>query len=520
MFMKSRNYFLCTLFVFTALLYSCSEDDKFTGDNGGTPPPVTGETIALSENGEAKDIAIETGSPWKAETNASWCQLSQMGGNGGETVKIVAAINTTEKERTAIIRLYAANTANKSFKSKSDTTSALQTIRVTQPGNNEQIQSVCFTDLRFNNGKLEFVIYNPEKKGELTAVSGYDMVMYPPHTGGGRPPKYPPVEIEAGEYYTFTPYVNINDEGIMRGKFAIGGQEAINTLVVNQKNIMRELGELDNLGSCDVHFSDGNRIFFGGGLIEQDPFNPMGEGNQPAYDLAVYDIESNTETSLPNLPSWRGFGFVWKDRVFILCESILYMLDNDNWKQVAQTAENVRGIKAEDKQLYVVTQDATITYNIEMPNGSDVPELKRDTSSVHNEIITDGAVYTSDENNDLWIIDNNRNRFYKLQDGALIASKTDSTSIGTKHQSIGVDNGWLYLTDGQSLSRVNLDGEKESMNYVNCLDLTGSHENIGGTIYNFGGTIKISDYRYGSKQSFKSFRPADYIPMSLTIIPE
>lgn len=167
MLMKIRNYSLFTFLAFTALMYSCSEDDNFTGDNGGNPPPVAGEVIQLSENGEAKDIAIETGSPWKAETNASWCQLSQMGGNGGETLKIVAAINTTEKERTAIIRLYAANTANKSFKSKSDTTSAIQTIRVTQPGNDEQIQSVCFTDLRFNNGKLEFVIYNPGKRENL-----------------------------------------------------------------------------------------------------------------------------------------------------------------------------------------------------------------------------------------------------------------------------------------------------------------------------------------------------------------
>lgn len=518
--MRSRNYLLFTLFAFAALIYSCSEDDNLTGDNGGNPPPVAGEVIELSENGEAKDIAIETSSPWKAETNASWCQLSQMGGNGGETVKIVAAINTTEKARTAVIRLYSANTANKAFKSKSDTTSAIQTIQVTQPGNNEQVQSVCFTDLRFNDGKLEFVIYNPVKKGELTAVGGYDMVMYPPHTGGGRPPKYPPVEIEAGEYYTFTPYVNINEEGIMRGKFAIGGQEAVNTLVVNQKNIMGELKDLHNYGSCSVHFNDGNRIFFGGGLIEQDPFNPMGAGNQPAYDLTVYDFDKDMETYLPDIPSWRGFGFVWENNIFVLCENTLYMLDSDNWRQVAQTAGNVRGIKAEENRLYVVTQDATISYNIEMPDGSEIPEFRRDTSSVHNEMITEDAVYTSDENNDLWIIDNNRNKFYKLQDGTLIASKTDSTSIGSRHQSVGVDNGWLYVTDGQSLSRVNLEGEKESMDYVNCLDLTGSHENIGGTIYNFGGTVKISDYRYGSKQSFKSFRPSDYIPMSLTIIPE
>lgn len=517
--MKNLRHIIISLFVLSALAYSCSEDDAFNGDNTGNAPPATGENIQLSENGEVKDIVVKVTTPWKAESDASWCQLSQMGGDGGETVEVVAAVNTTGESRSAIIRLYALDAGN-SIKSKSDTTTAVQTINITQPGNDTPVQSVCFTDLRFNNGKLEFVIYNPGQNGELTAVSGYDMDMYPPHTGGGRPPKYPPVEIGAGEYYTFTPYVNINEEGVMRGKFSVGGQQAINTLVVRQTSIMKELQELKNYGSCTVHFNDGKRIFFGGGVIEEDPLTPMPTEGQTAKDLAYYDIESGTENYLPDMPSWDGFGFVWEDKIFILTENVLYMLDDNSWKTVTSIAGNIRGVKPDNNRLYVVTEDATISYNIQMPETNEIPELRRDTSFVHNEMITDNAIYTSDENNDLWIIDSDKNRFYKLQEGTLLTSSTDSTSLGNNQQPIGVDNGWLYVTDGQSLSRINLDGHKEALDYVNSLDLTGYHENVGGIIYNFGGTIKISDYRKGAKQNFNSFKPSDYRPMSLTIIPE
>lgn len=85
------------------LLTACSDDETTEPGTDPTPPPQETGIFELASDGEQQDVTIPIAEPWEATSSANWLQLSQMGGKGGESVKVIAARNLTGRARTGYI---------------------------------------------------------------------------------------------------------------------------------------------------------------------------------------------------------------------------------------------------------------------------------------------------------------------------------------------------------------------------------------------------------------------------------
>lgn len=257
----------CTL----PLTLSCSSDEELSP--GPDPDPIIPDNgiVSLSAEGQQTDVTIPTAQPWEAESSADWLQLSQMGGKGGENVKIIAARNITRQERIGYIRLSNATETRAAADSMQ--------IVVKQPAAESEATGVVLTSACYRDGKVYVKIYNGRSSEssmqQLGTVSGSSFSFTDPDAT--YPEKEPIVYIKKGQEYEVCPYVILNADGEAKGKFSIAGEASVNTLRVKQNIVYKELGKLGNSGSATTHFTDGTTIYMGGGIVGK----PTWDMNRP-----------------------------------------------------------------------------------------------------------------------------------------------------------------------------------------------------------------------------------------------
>ena len=107
------------------------------------------------------------------------------------------------------------------------------------------------------------------------------------------PTKEPIVYIKKGQTYTANPYVVLDGNGVAEGKFSIAGEQSVNTLRVKQNIVFSDLGQLNNEGSAGLHFTDGDIIYYGGGIESSTSLGY--QQTTPSYEFRAYETATGTE---------------------------------------------------------------------------------------------------------------------------------------------------------------------------------------------------------------------------------
>lgn len=492
------------------MLAACSDDDNADPGPGPTPPPVDEDVFELSSDGEQKDVTIPIAEPWEATSSADWLQLSQMGGKGGESVQVIAAMNLTGKERTGYITFAEAP----GTRASADSTQ----IVVRQPANEEtDAPGVVLTAAYYRDGGIYVDIYNGRASdGTMQRLGSASQSFTFVDPNADVPTKEPIVYINRGETYTASPYVVFDDNGVAEGKFTIDGEPSVNTLRVSQNIVFNDLGQLGNEGSAAIHFTDGAVIYYGGGIIEHT--NLGYEQTIPSYEFRAYDTSTGEEHRYADIPC-GGAGVSMGGTPVIAGDGGIYYLSGKSWLPIAQRAGNVVAAAAGDNMLYVVTDGNIETYAMGRDQNGDLTATLEGTVA-HDASFGNVAV-THDSDGTTWIMDNLMSTAYAVKDGALEATKCAKTdSLGTDFSFIGVADGYIYAFDGTTITRyIPGDGTPEQLRMLGTFNWFGATECVDGRLYNFGGTTSFRGTETASK-SLRRFSPADYAPVSVAILPD
>lgn len=497
---------LCSVPLFTA----CSDDDNADPGTGPTPP-VTGEGIfELESDGAEKDVVIPVAEPWEATSSANWLQLSQMGGKGGESVKIIAARNLTGRERTGYINFSNAPASRAS----ADSTQ----IVVHQPANNaDEAPGVVLTGAYFKDGNIYVDIYNGRNSEssmqELTTASAAFSFTDPNATS---PSKAPIIYVKRGETYTACPYVIFDDNGLAEGKFSIAGEKSVNTLRVKQNIVFNELGTIGNEGSAAIHFTDGNLIYYGGGIISHTSLGY--EQTTPSYEFRSYNTETGEEKAYANIPE-SGAAACWNGMPVLAGGEGVYILTGNAWFKVATRSGKVIAAATDGDKLYAVTDNSIETYTLDQSSDGNLSATPEGTVS-HGQSLG-STTTTTDGNGTTWILDNTSLKAYAINDGKL--ESTTCSASNTPNQQfcfIGVAGGYIYAIYGTSVTRYAAGhGNAEPLRMTGTFEWYGSTECVNGKLYNFGGTTTFRGTETASKD-IRRFSPPDYAPISVAILPE
>lgn len=508
---KLRRLSLIGAALLTALAFAaCTDEDSGNPDPDTTPPPGSEDVVQLSSDGEQKAVTVPISEPWEATSSADWLQLSQMGGKGGESVQVIAAKNLTSKERIGYIR----------FGEAPGTRAAADSMQIVvrQPANeNNEAPGVVLTAAYYKDGGIYVDIYNGRESTstmqQLASASPAFSFTDPDATTPG---KEPITYIKQGQTYTANPYVIFDADGVAEGKFSIAGEKSVNTLRVKQNIVFDDLGELGNEGSAGLHFTDGDIIYYGGGIIEHESLGY--EQTTPSYEFRSYNTETGEETAYADIPE-GGAGAIWDGKPVIVGAQGLYILDGGQWRTAALRTEKALAATVDDNMLYAVTTSNIETYTLGLDaNGNVTATL--DGTAEHGEYLGETAV-THDGDGTTWLMDNLMHTAYAVKGGKLeptVCEKADSLS--TDFSFIGVADGCIYAFDGTTVTRYTVgDGTPEPLRMLGTFSWYGATECVGGRLYNFGGTTAYRGTETAS-QGLRRFSPADYAPISVAILPE
>ena len=500
---------LATLFAAMALT-ACSDDDN--GGTGDDPtPPVVGEDVfQLSPDGEQKAVTIPINEAWEATSSADWLQLSQMGGKGGESVQVIAAKNLTGKERTGYISFGQAPASRAS----ADSTQ----IVVRQPANEtDAAPGVVLTAAYYKDGGIYVDIYNGrESTSTMQQLASESAAFSFTDPNASTPQKEPIVYVNKGKTHTANPYVTLDANGVAEGKFSIAGEPSVNTLRVKQNIVYDDLGQLSNEGSAGMHFTDGDIIYYGGGIIERTTLG--NEQTTPSYEFRAYDTAAGTEHRYADIPC-QGVGACVDGTPVIAGDGGIYRLEGMAWRLLAQRSGEPMAAAAEGDKLYVVTGSTIETYTIgKDADGNATATL--DGTAEHGEYFGNVAV-THDGDGTTWLMDDLFHKAYAVKGGALEATLcAPADTLNPQMEFIGVADGCIYAFNGTQVTRYTVgDGTAEPLRMLGTFNWYGATECVGGQLYNFGGTTQ---YRgtYTASRGLRRFRPADYAPISVAILPE
>lgn len=500
------------------LLPCCFAMFQSCNDEGNNPPATpdgnsnSGENVNLSCTGEISNVTILCNSDWYAETDDKWLQLSSMGGKGNETVEVIAAYNTATESRAGEIRIYSNGNNPDGLTLQSSKSSPVQVITVVQDGNAETAKPPCYTEFYYENGKVFFTLYGGPKGGSIYDVSENDILFYPKVPIGS---SVPLAGIKKEKYLTSTAYIYSSDKNELKGAVKIGNERTANTLVIRQGNSFRKFDDLNNEGSASVHFVYNGKLYYGGGIISQKIFGGMVQYPSYADDLKCYDIKSGTKTELPSITR-SGTGFGWDGSVFFVSENDIYILDNDAWSFICSMEDEIIGVQVSGNSVFFVAHDGVRKYNIGRNNGSVVFSLVSENLIAN--VISSDYCYTHDRNGDLYIYDKENLMLYWIENNMLKGTSLSET-FGETAQLCGVDNGYAYILDESVMYKTDKSGNAEMLKLIVLDGFVGEYENIDGTIYCFGG-IDSDGNSYFHKNGFSSFTPSEYVPVSLSIVPE
>lgn len=508
---KLRRLSLMAAGLFAMLAFTACSDDEGGGTGPDpTPPPVDEDVFQLSSDGEQKAVTVPIAEPWEATSSADWLQLSQMGGKGGESVQVIAAKNLTDKERIGYIRFGEAPGTRASADSMQ--------IVVRQPANTkDEAPGVVLTAAYYKDGGVYVEIYNGRESTssmqELTIVGSAFSFTDPDATV---PVKDPPKYVGQGKYYTFNPYVILDADGVAEGKFAIAGEQSVNTLRVKQDVVFNDLGQLGNEGSAGLHFTDGNVIYYGGGIIKQTDTGY--QQTTPSYEFRSYNTVTGEETAYADIPE-SGAGAIWDGNPVIVGAEGVYVLDGGQWLTAALRTAPAVAAAVEGNTLYAVTSSAIETYTLGLDSDGN-PTATLEGSNEHGEYFGDVAV-THDGDGTTWLMDDLFHTAYAVKGGAL--EPTDcapADSLNPQLSFIGVADGCIYAFNGTTVTRYTVgDGTPEPLRMLGTFSWYGATECVGGQLYNFGGTTRFSTTATASR-GLRRFSPGDYAPVSVAILPD
>lgn len=493
------------------LTLSCGSDDELTP--GTDPDPVVPDNgiVNMSPDGEQTDVTIPTSQPWEASSSADWLQLSQMGGKGGESVKIIAARNITGNERIGYIRLSDAAGTRASADSMQ--------IVVKQPASDTEATGVVLTSAYYKDGKVYVKIYNGRSSEssmqQLGIVSGSNFSFVNPDAT--YPEKEPIVYIKKGQEYEACPYVILNADGEAKGKFSIAGEASVNTLRVKQNIVHKELGSLGNSGSATTHFTDGTIIYMGGGIVEKT--NLGYEQTITTNELRSYDTATGNEKTYADMPV-NGAGFCWSGTPFIIGNGGIFYLHNGQWSLAATHSGEVMAAGVKDNMLYAVTSTDICAYMLDKDSNGNI-SATADGSKAHGMTFSENTRTTSDGNGNTWLLDNTYRTACMISDNALTSQRCiPADSLTSDFSFIGVADGYIYATSDGSILRYNTgDSNPQPLKMLGTFSWPGETECVNGVMYNFGG---LNNFRgtYTASKLLSKFTPADYSPISVAILPE
>lgn len=498
---------MMTLAAFT--LFSCSDDDSAEPGTEPTPPAVDEGVVEISSDGEQKDVVIPVDEPWEATSSADWLQLSQMGGKGGESVKVIAAKNITGRERTGYIRFAEAALTRASVDSMQ--------IVVRQPANEGEVApGVVLTSAYYENGGIYVEIYNGRESTSSTqqlASASPSFTFTDPNATV--PTKEPIVYVKQGETYKANPYIVLNTDGVAEGKFSIGGEQSVNTLRVSQNVVFADMGELDNSDSAGIHFTDGNLIYYGGGIIEHTSLGY--EQTVPCYEFRSYNPETGEERAYADIPEGTA-GACWQGVPIVVGSEGIYSLDGGAWRTIAVRTGTAVAAAVEGNTLYVVTGSATETYALGQDADGNLTATL-DDSKEHG-LYFGNVTVTHDDDGTTWLMDDLYCNAYAVKQGVLEATEcTPADSLNPQIDFIGVAGGYIYAFDGTSIIRYAVgNGTPEQLRMLGTFEWYGAAECVGGRLYSFGGTTQFRGTETASA-ALRRFSPADYAPISVAILP-
>ena len=232
------------------------------------------------------------------------------------------------------------------------------------------------------------------------------------------------IEIGHGQTKTINPYVILDDNGVAEGKFAINGEPSVNTLRVKQNIVFDDLGRLNNEGSAGMHFTDGDIIYYGGGIVKHESLGY--EQTVPSYEFRSYNTKTGEETAYADIPE-SGAGAIWGGKPVIVGAQGLYILDGRQWHTAATRTSAALAATVEGDKLYVVTGSMIETYTLGT-DGNGNPAANHEGAEEHGEYF--GTVnITHDGDGTTWLMDNLMHKAYAVKGGALEA--TDCTPADT-----------------------------------------------------------------------------------------
>lgn len=509
--MKTKAFPLKLMAMLAILITPACTDEETTGESTQTPPPdITGGTVELASTGEQANVTIPISTPWEASSSADWLQLSQMGGKGGETVQVIAARNVTGQDRTGYIRF----SDTPGTKSAADSTE----IVVHQPADETASPGVVLTEAYYSDGNVYVKIYNGRESSssmqQLDIVAGSDFSFTDPDAL--YPGKAPIVYIGQGEDYLANPYVLLDGNGMAEGKFSIAGEPSVNTLRVKQNIVCTEMGQLGNEGSATLHFTDGSTIYYGGGIVKDTDLG-LGE-HVYSTEFRSYDTATGEEKQYADIPD-TGAGFCWDGAPFIIGESAVYRLSDDEWSVVTSRSGAVLAAAIDGNEVYAVTPDAVQTYVLDTDDNG-VVTMSETASAPHGVYFNDVKV-TTDDDGATWLLDDMSHAAHRVADGSLETFDCQpADTLGTTFQFIGVCGGCIYAFNDETVTRYAIGDENpEPLKMLGGFEWYGETECVNGVLYNFGGTTSFRGTATASHE-LRRFVPSDYVPISVAIMPE
>lgn len=510
-----KNFYQLSLWCIMActlpLTLSCSSDEELSP--GPDPDPIIPDNgiVSLSAEGQQADVTIPTAQPWEAESSADWLQLSQMGGKGGENVKIIAARNITRQERIGYIRL--SNAAGTRAAADS------MQIVVKQPAAESETTGVVLTSACYRDGKVYVKIYNGRSSEssmqQLGTVSGSSFSFTDPDAP--YPEKEPIVYIKKGQEYEACPYVILNADGEAKGKFSIAGEASVNTLRVKQNIVYKELGELGNSGSATTHFTDGTTIYMGGGIVEKT--NLGYEQTVTTNELRSYDTATGAEKTYADMPV-SGQGACWNGTPVIIGDGGIYYLASGKWNLAATHNGEVKAVNISANIVYAVTDTHICAYRLDKDSNGNITATA-DGKTAHGTTFGESTRATSDGRGSTWLLDDSRHTAYMIDGNKLTAQRcAPADSLASDFCFIGVAGGYIYaLSDGSVVRYETGSSNPQPLKMLGTFSWTGETECVDGVLYNFGGLTTFRGTYTASKQ-LNRFSPSDYAPISVSILPE
>lgn len=492
------------------LLTACSDDETTEPGTDPTPPPQETGIFELASDGEQQDVTIPIAEPWEATSSANWLQLSQMGGKGGESVKVIAARNLTGRARTGYINFSNAPASRAS----ADSTQ----IVVHQPANEEEdAPGVVLTEAYFENGGIFVNIYNgrdSESSFQELATASPAFSFTDPNASS--PTKAPIIYVKKGETYKANPYVIFDENGLAEGKFSIAGEESVNKLRIKQNVVFKELGSLNNEGSAAIHFTVGDVIYYGGGIISHTSLGY--EQTTLSYEFRSYNTATGEEKTYADIPE-SGAGTSWRGVPVLVGAEGVYILSTGKWQKVASRSDKAIAAATDGDKLYAVTAQSVDTYTLAKNSDGNITAAL-DGTNRHGETFNSTST-TTDGNGTTWILDNQSNKAYAISGGVLEPTTCPANnSLNQQFNFIGVANGYIYAFDGTSVIRYDAgSGTAEPLRMLGTFEWYGATECVNGQLYNFGGTETFRGTETASKDMHR-FSPSDYAPISVAIMPE